>query len=506
VHYLPTLDVAVLLAYVAGVVGLGCWFVRRSRNTDAFMAAGRNLPAWAVGLSIFGTYVSSISFLALPGKAFAANWNPFVFSLSLPLAAWVAVRYFVPFFRSGSEVSAYQHLEKRFGAWARTYASVCYLLTQMARMGSILFLVALPLNQLLGWDVRLIIIVTGVLTTLYTLLGGIEGVIWTDVVQSLVLIAGALLCVVLIPFDLPEGPAQLFRIAAAHDKFSLGSFGPSLAEPTVWVVLVYGLFINLQNFGIDQGYVQRYLTARSEGAARRSVWFGALLYLPVSAFFFFIGTALFAYYTARPELLPPDIAADVAAGKGDRVFPLFIVERLPAGLTGLLIAAIFAAAMSTLSTSLNCAATLSLSDFYRRYFRPQSGEREAMWVLYGGTLLWGVIGTGTALAMIQVQSVLDAWWKLAGIFSGGMLGLFLLGLLSRRAGGAAAVAGVLLGVAVILWMTFSPTARWPADLARLRSPLHDFLIIVVGTLTILLAGLLLGRLGHRPAGEDGRSG
>jgi len=503
VRSLPLLDLVVLLFYLVGVVAFGCWFARRSRSTEGFMAAGRSMPGWLVGLSIFGTYVSSISFLALPGKAFAADWSPFALSLSLPIAALAATRWFVPFYRRSGELSAYSHLEHRFGPWARTYTVICYLLTQVSRMGSVMYLLGLPLHHLLGWDIRLIIVVTGVLTALYTSLGGIEGVIWTDAVQSLILIGGALACVLIIPFSMPEGPGQMFQIAVAHGKFSLGSFGPSLTQATFWVILVYGLFINLQNFGIDQCYVQRYHTARSDREADKSVWLGALLYIPVSAFFFFIGTALFAYYTAQPERLPADLQAQIAAGKGDNVFPFFIVSQLPTGFTGLLVAAIFAAAMSTLSGSLNGAATLTLTDLYKRFLRPEASERESMVVLYASTLAWGVVGTGTALAMIRVQSALDAYWKLASIFSGGMLGLFLLGLIARRAKNAAAVTGVLVGLLVIFWMALSP--GWSGLPEALRSPLHEFLVIVIGTLTILGVGFVVScLLGRKPEETPGK--
>ena len=488
-HRLPILDICVLAAYMAGTVAFGCWFLRKSRRPEAFMVAGGAVPAWAVGLSIFGTYVSSISFLALPGKAFSGNWNPFVFSLALPLAAWAGSRWFVPFFRRSGDVSAYSHLERRFGTWARVYAVACYLLTQMARTGSIMYLLALPLNHLLGWDARATILLTGGLVTLYTLLGGIEGVIYTDVVQSIVLIAGALACVVMIPLGMPDGPRQAVRIASAHGKFSLGGFGPSVAESTFWVVLAYGLFMNLQNFGIDQSYVQKYLAARTEAGAKRSVWMGALLYIPVSAFFFAIGTSLFAYYTARPDAFPPGIRAEVAAGGGDNVFPYFIVHALPPGGAGLLIAAIFAAAMSTISSTLNCCATLTLCDIYRRFLRPGAGGRESMIALRLGTLLWGGAGVGFALGMIRIRSALDAWWTLSGIFGGGMLGLFLLGRVEPRAGGRAAAGGVAAGVLVIAWMTFTPGAAWCP--AALRSPLNHLLIPVAGTLAIMLAGLLL---------------
>lgn len=483
---LPAIDLAVLVLYLAGTVVLGLWVGRRSRNTEEFMAAGRRIPGWAVGLSIFGTYVSSISFLALPSKAFATNWNAFVFSLAIPAATWVPVKYFVPFYRKAGTLSSYEHLEHRFGPWARTYAVVCYPLTQLARMGTIMYLLALALAPLTGWSVPWLIVVTGVVVIVYTLFGGMEAVIWTDVMQSIVFIAGALGCVVVILAGMPQGPGQFVQIALEHHKFSLGSFGTSVAEATFWVVFVYAIFINLQNFGIAQSYVQRYQTAKNDREAVHRVWLGALLYVPISAVFFFIGTGLFAFYTARPELLPTEVAA-----KPDTVFPHFIVAQLPVGLTGLVLASIFAAAQSTTASSINCSATLVLCDIYRRYFRAGASERESMIVLWITSLVTGLLGTGAALAMMRIKSALDAWWSLASIFSGGMLGLFLLGLISRRARNPAAVTAVVIGVLVICWMTFSPA--WKGAWEPFRSPFHNFLVVVIGTLTILLVGLLVSR-------------
>jgi len=480
-----TIDLIVLIVYFVGVAAYGSYFMKKSKTTETFTAAGRSVPGWAVGLSILGTYVSSISFIALPGKSYAADWNPFIFSLSLPLATWMAVRFFVPLYRAHGDISAYSYLEKRFGAWARIYATVCYLLTQLARMGSIMFLLALAFHGLLGWDIAAIIIITGVIVTLYTWLGGIEAVIWTDVVLSIVLIVGALACGGILLFSMPEGPGQVFAIAGAHHKFNLGSFGLSLSSPTFWVVLLYGVAINLQNFGIDQTYIQRYMTAKTSREAKKSVLVGALTYIPLSALFIFIGTELFAYYTVRPELLPDALKA---ADMSDKVFPYFIVTGLPRGIVGLVISAIFAAAMSTVSSSINSASTLILTDFYKRYSRAALTEKKSMRILRISTICWGLLGTGMALAMMGVSSALDAWWKLAGIFSGGMLGLFLLGYFSRKAGNMAAAVGAALGILVILWMTFSP--RWDSPFA---SPFHSFLIPVMGTLAIFLAGILLSR-------------
>ena len=480
------IDVAVLVAYLAGMVGLGVWVGRHSRTSDAFMSAGRRMPAWAVGLSIVGTYVSSISMLALPSKAFASDWNPFVFSLAIPLTAWVAVRWFVPFYRGSGSLSSYEHLETRFGPWARIYAVSCYLLTQLARVGTILYLLAVALAPLTGWSVPALIVVTGVVVLVYTLYGGIEAVIWTDVVQTFVFIGGTAAAAAVLLVGMPQGPRELVSIASANDKFSLGSMGADLSQSTFWVVLLYGIFINLQNFGIDQSYVQRYQTAKSEPDARKSVWVGALMYLPISAAFLFIGTGLFSFYTARPALLPAGMAATP-----DAVFPHFIASQLPAGIAGLVIASVFAAAQSTVSTCVNSSSTLVLCDIYTRYVRTNPTERERFLVLRISSLVVGAAGIAIALAMMSIKSALDAWWQLASIFSGGMLGLFLLGRLSHRASNRHAIVGVTAGVAVIVWMTLSPV--WPAALAALRSPFHANLIVVFGTLTILAVGLILSR-------------
>lgn len=495
-HTLRWVDLVVLVTYLSGTTALGCAFGRRSRTTEGFTAARRRVPGWAVGLSILGTYVSSISFLALPGKALDSDWSFFVFSLTLPVATWIAVRWFVPFYRAAGEISAYHHLEARFGPWARTYAVACYLLTQIARMGTISYLVALAMAPLLGWSVESIILLAGGAVVVYTLVGGIEAVIWTDVVQSFVLVAGALGAVVALFAGMPEGPLQAFRIAAEHGKFGLGSFAWRWDEATFWVIFLYGLTINLQNFGIDQNYVQRYVVARSDRDAARSVWLGGLLYLPISAAFFLIGTLLFAYYQVWPERLPPGLDPHATP---DRVLPHFIVRGLPPGMAGLVVAGIFAAAQSTLSSSLNGSATLLLRDVYQRYLRPAASQRESMIVLYAGTLLMGILGTGAALAMTQVRTALDTWWELAGVFSGGMLGLFLLGALVPGARGTAAAAGVTGGVVMIAWMTLSPSPRWPAGLWHLRSPFHPLLIPLAGTLVILALGVVASRHSRRRA-------
>lgn len=486
---LSLLDLIIFLGYMVGILLFGVsFYFKKGKSTDDYITGGRKLPSWAIGMSIFATFVSSISFLALPGNAYLSNWNSFVFSFSIPVAALVAVKFFIPLYREVNSVSAYYYLELRFGLWARIYASICYLLTQLARMGSILYLLALPMNALLGWDIATIIIITGICVIIYASLGGIEAVIWTDAIQGVVLIFGALACLAIIMFGMPEGPGQVISIAMDHDKFSLGSFDLGLTEATFWVILVYGLVINLQNFGVDQNYVQRYMSAKNEKEAIKSTWFGSLLYIPVSLLFFFIGTALFAYYQVHTHQLPEELRTMDAA---DRIFPHFIVNGLPTGMTGLLISAIFAAGMSTISTSLNSSATIILTDHYKKYIQKNVTSKVSFRVLMGSAAVMGCISILVALAMTGVRSALDAWWALSSIFSGGILGLFLLGYCVRYVKRAQALIGVIIGVIVIAWMSLSPLifpeGPW-------QNPIHTNLTIVVGTLVIFFTGFLLATL------------
>ena len=467
------IDIIVFLLFTGGVVAFGCSFFKKKGTSEEFTSAGRSLPGWVVGMSIFATYVSSISYLGYPGKAFSGDWNAFVFSQSIPIASYFAARYFVPFYRSQDSISAYSFLENRFGPWARIYASSCYLLTQIARTGSILYLLALPMNVLLGWNIQTIIIVTSVAIVLYSMLGGMKAVIWTEAIQGIILIGGALVCMFILLFDMPEGPAQTFSIAMEDGKFSLGSFGSSLSESTFWVCLIYGVFTNLQNYGIDQSYVQRYHTAKNEKEAKFSALFGGYLFIPVSAVFFMLGTGLYAFYKVHPGVLPDGVGADY-------VFPFFIVNELPVGLTGLLIASIFAAGMSTIATSVTSSSTIILTDYYQR-FRKHAGNRERMLVLKLSSVGVGVAGILVAFAFMSVQSALDAWWALASIFSGGMLGLFLLGYISRKARNFDAVLGVVCGVILVCWIVISPFV-------------HANLAIVFGTLLIFLVGFLSANL------------
>jgi solute:Na+ symporter, SSS family len=510
---LPILDITIIFIYLLTMIFIGFYFSKKNKNSDQFTKASGSIPGWAIGLSIYATFLSSNTFLGVPGKAFGGNWNAFVFSISMPLAAWVASKYFVSFYRNTGEVSAYTNLEKRFGPWARTYAVICFLLTQFARMGSIFFGMALTLHALTGFSMPSIMIVMSICIILYTVMGGMEAVIWTEVVQGILKTLGALLILFLIIREIPGGIKQVYQIANDNNKFSLGSTAFNFTSSSFWVVLLYGFFINLNNFGMDQNYIQRYHTATDSKQAIKSVWLCVFLYVPASLLFFIIGSALFSYYQVNPQLIEAlkhsvaleklgttasefDITQFMAQLKptdyADKVMPHFMVNKVPTVFLGLIVAAILSAAMSTISSGMNASATVFTKDIYKRYFNRTATEKNEFTTLYISTVIFGVIGMCTGLAMIGIKSILDIWWELSGIFAGGMLGLFLLGLISKKTKSPEALIAVIIGVIVILWLTFSD--KFPVDFSYLKIALHKNMIIVVGTLTIFLSGLLITKL------------
>jgi SSS family solute:Na+ symporter len=507
---LPVLDFTIIGIYLIGMILVGFYFSRKNKSAEQFTMASGLIPGWAIGLSIYATFLSSNTFLGVPGKAYGSNWNAFVFSLSMPLAAWIAVKYFVPFYRNTGEISAYTHFEKRFGPWARTYAVICFLLTQLARMGSVFFGIALSLQALTGISMKMIMLIMGISIILYTVSGGIKAVIWTEVVQGIIKTLGAILIIYLVVTSIPGGFTKIMDIGKADHKFSLGSFSLNFTEPTFWVVLFYGFFINLNNFGMDQNYIQRYHAAKSTKQAAKSVWLCVGIYVPASFLFFVIGSCLYAYYSQHPDLIisikhqtaverlpvtatPAQVASMMAkltpADYGDKIMPHFMVTKIPAGLVGIIVAAILSAAMSTISSGMNASATVFTVDIYKRYFKPQLNEKQTLNLLHIGTVLFGLAGMGAGIAMIGVKSILDLWWQLSGIFAAGMLGLFLLGIISRQTRNHEALIATLIGLVVILWLTF-PTII-PDEYAALRSTLNTNMIIVAGTLTIFLTGIFL---------------
>jgi len=365
-------------------------------------------------------------------------------------------------------------------------------------MGTIFYGIALTLNALTGIDMRLIIIIAGLCISLYTVLGGMEAVIWTEVIQAILKTLGAGMILYLITLKTPI--STIIETGLREDKFSLGSFNLDFQTSSFWVILLYGFFINLTNFGIDQNYIQRYHTASNPRDAGMSIWLCVLYYVPVSFLFFFIGTALYAFYGDNPALILElkqqvsiekniPLEALKASDYGDRVLPFFMKTQIPTGFLGLLVAALMSAGMSTMSSGMNSSATVFLKDIYLRYIDPVAGEKKQFRVLLFATACMGGLGIVFGISMIGVKSLLDVWWKLSGIFAGGMLGIFLLGFLAKKAADFDAKIAATLGVILIAGMSFKDNLP-----AYLQIPLDAKMTVVLGTLSIVGIGYFLAKI------------
>ena len=494
---LGVLDLSILVIYAAVLIGMGFYFLRKSRTASQFMVAGRSIPAWAAGLAVMSAYTSSISYIATPGKAYDHNWHPMIFALTIFPVAWVTCKYVVPYYRRIGLISVYEFLEHRLGTWARVYSALSFLLYEMTRVGVILYLVGVLLEQFIPLDIATIIVIVGIITIIYTLLGGMEAVIWTDVMQSAIMIVGVLFCAVYLTMQTFSQPDYLIQHAFDNKKFSFGDWDFSLANRTVWVMIVYGITENIRNLIADQNYVQKYSTVATEKDAKRSVWIAMLIYIPLTAVFLYIGTNLFAYYSAEVNALPEGVV------KGDQIFPHFIVTVVPVGLRGLIIAAIVAAAMSTVDSTLNCSATISLIDFKKRFWDPDINEQRGVVFLRTMTVIWGIIGTAIAVLMINIKSALDVWWEFAGIFGGGMLGLFLLALFRVKLRMWHGLVAIAASLAVIIWGTFigmleNFLGHVPESLKWMEAwqiPIDPILVGAGGTAVMLFLALLFGLTG-----------
>jgi SSS family solute:Na+ symporter len=483
---LGAVDIAILALYSCVLIGMGFYYVRKCRTADQFMVAGRSIPAWAAGLAVMSAYTSSISYIATPGKAFDSNWHPMIFALCIFPVAWLVCRYAVPYYRQTRLISVYSFLEERLGPWGRIYAALSFLLYMVGRIAVILYLVSLLLSTFVPWDICIVIVVIGLITIIYTLLGGMEAVIWTDVMQSVVMIAGILFCAVSLSVKVFSGPEPLIQSAFEAKKFSLGSWDLSLSSRTVWVMIIYGVTENLRNLLADQNYVQKYSSVPTERQAKRSIWIAMLIYIPLTAVFLYIGTTLFAFYSHSDKL------AQAGITKGDEVFPYYIATEVPTGLKGLIIAAIVAAAMSTIDSALNCSATVMLLDFHKRYFQPVIGEKAGVLYLRIITVIWGLLGMGFAVLMIRAKSALDLWWQISGIFGGGILGLFVLSLLRIRLHLWQGIVSIAVSIAVISWGTFARDL--PDSWAWAQCNLDGIIIGAVGTAALMIVACLFGLL------------
>ncbi|RLD76749.1 MAG: sodium:solute symporter, partial [Bacteroidetes bacterium] len=253
------------------MVGMGIYFLRKSKTSEQFMVAGRGIPAWAAGIAVMSAYTSSISYIAVPGKAFDSNWHPLIFALTTLPVAWFVTKYVIPHYRKKKIISVYNYLEERIGAWARIYASFSFVLFMVGRTAVILYLSSLLLTSFIDMDIRTLILIIGVVTIVYTLMGGMEAVIWTDVMQSVIMIGGLLFSAYLLTKHVFSEPDFLIQKAFDTNKFSLGDSSFSLSSRTIWVMIIYGVSENIRNLIADQNYTQKYSSTATEKDAKKSV-------------------------------------------------------------------------------------------------------------------------------------------------------------------------------------------------------------------------------------------
>ena len=467
------IDLGIIAVYMAVLAGLGIRFSRRQTTTERYFVAKRSVPAWAMGLSLLATLISSVTFIAYPGSAYAGDWSNLVPGLTVIPVLMITVFVVIPFFRHAVRMSAYEYFGRRFGYPARVYSSIAYALGHFSKMGFVFYLLALTATSMTGWPTDRLIVVAGIVTVGYTLIGGIEAVIWADVVQGFVLWFGIVICIAYLLFLPPGGPPAMLHAAIASHKVTLGSMAPDLTKPTVLTLALYGFFYYLQRYTGDQTVIQRYLVAKSDRAAVRGILLGSLLCVPVWVLFMSIGTLCWVFYRITGETIP------AYASKSDQVFPYFITTHIPAGLAGLFLAGLFGAAMANLSSDFNSLAAVFVEDYYRQWNRGATDHQR----LHVGKIVVAVCGClCVAIAIVLARSsgsALSLWYTVSAIVSGGLAGLFLLAFLVPRASAWSAYIGIAGCLAFTAWATLNPKAFG----------LHNYMIGVIGHLIVLLGGI-----------------
>lgn len=467
--HLSITDIIVIGLYFLVLALMGYYFSKRQKNTTDYFKGGGRIPWWAAGLSIFGTALSAITFMAIPAKTFATDWAYFMLNMTIFLVAPVIVFLFIPYYRKLNITTAYEYLEVRFNLVIRLIGSISFILFQIGRMGVVLFLPSIALNVVTGIDIYVCIALMGVIALVYTMMGGIEAVIWTDVMQVIVLLGGAILSLILIISSIDGGFCSILETANNNNKFNTFNLDLSLTQPTVWVMLLGGLFANLTTYGTDQTMVQRYLTTKTKAEANKSVWTNAILTIPATIIFFFVGTALFAFFKAFPTELNPTFA------NNDAIFPWYIISQLPKGIAGLLIAAIFAAAMSSLSSSMNSAATSWATDIHFRF--GWNKQQNQLNLARKATLIIGLAGIIFALLMasMDVKSLWDEFQKVLGLVIGSLGGVFLLGVLTKKSNSRGVLIGIVISIITQIIISY-------------YQPVHLLLYATTGVISCFIAG------------------
>jgi SSS family transporter len=470
------IDWTVIIVYLGAMVWIGSWFSRDEKNASGYFLGGRQIPWWAAGLSIWATGVSAISFMAIPAKTYATNWHRIAEPMGNVIVLIGGAYLFIPLLRRLNLTTVMEHTELRFHPSLRLVATASMVLTQIGgRMATTLLLPAMALSATTGLSETTSILAMGIVTTIYTAMGGFKAVIWTDVVQTVLMLGGALLTFGIIVAQVPGGVGGVLEITREFDKFRPFDWTPDLTTATVYV---FGLWTVGQLLGgVSQDFAQRAFSTPNVRAAQRSMITAAVVSIPGTLIFFGTGTALFAYYHTHAAQLPPLLA-------NDNIVPLFVVQNVPAGVAGLIVAGIFAAAMSTLS-GMNSVATVIVRDFYRFSGRTSDDAREVRLARIV-TYACGALATGAALYMAQlsIASLWDNFSKTMAILGGGMAGVGALGMLTTRANTFGVYCSIVVGA---VWVTYIATAT------RLHFAIYGLTTLVVCFITGYLASLLYTR-------------
>lgn len=480
------LDYASLAGYFVLISAIGLLFNRKRKTAEHFLRGGQKMPFWAVGISVMATQVSAVGFMTIPAKSYATNWayfaGVFTWFMIVPLVNWA----FIPFYRKLNLTSAYQYLEARFDKKVRLLAAVIFVLFQLVRMGLVLYLPALALSAVLPINILTSILLMGVLSTLYTALGGIEAVIWIEVAQAILLFGGALLCFILAVNGLNGGLWQFWTVATQDHKLSLGNTHWSWVSTSMWVILLGNVFNRLGNLTSDQSIVQRYMTTADLASSRRTLWADVVASIPWAILIYALGTALYAFYQQHPNLLVPTMPTD-------SILPEFIALNAPAGVCGLIIAGIFAASMSALESSIHSVSTICFTDFYSA-LKPSLTDHKKMYFLKRITYFIGTLATlmSVGLLYLDFKSLLDFFTEALGVFAGASMGLFFLGIFSKRANATGALIGVIVTAVVMYAIVFF-------------SPLNFWLYSVIGLTTCYSTGVIFSLLSNKPANFQGLS-
>ena len=438
----------VLVLYLIAMLGMGIYFMRRENGAEDFFKGGGRVPWWAAGISIYATMLSAITYMAIPAKAYATDWTYYPMLWMIPLVGFPVIWYYLPYFRRSKAASAYAILEERFNAVTRLMASALFCIFMVARMALVLYLPSLALTAVTGIDIYLCIVLMGLVTIIYCTMGGVEAVIWGDVVQGCILVGGALFAALYLWGNTEGGFSGAWQIAVDNDKLRLFIWSWDYRRVTFWVaILGGGIANNLISYTSDQTVIQRYMTTKDEKSAGRSILVNGFMSVFISVAFYFIGTGLYTFYKTHPQSL------DITMQQGDAIFPFFMMSQMPAGIAGLLIAAIFAATMSTISSNINSVSTAFSVDFVQR-FRPNIKDATLLRVARWTCIVSGMMGLGIALLMAtwDITSLLDYFNTILGLLTSGLGGLFVMAVFIPRIKGWSALAGFIAGEVVVLLM------------------------------------------------------